>query len=94
MKPGLDGYLDPAREVLALSPAQALAEVDKVRTAWDAWDRRAKRFPRCTDGHRLDGFHARTALGSARSGSFASASGPFHAFLIQAGESPSLLDVH
>lgn len=91
----LAGYLDPARPYAALSPADAARAVDRVEAAWQAWEQDAKaRYPRCWTSHRLDTLHARTALGSARSGSFASASGPFHAFLVQAGESPQLLDVH
>lgn len=91
----LAGYLDPARPYIALAPEDAIRAVDRVQAAWQTWEQDAKaRYPRCWANHRLDVLHARTALGSARSGSFASASGPFHAFLVQAGESPQLIDVH
>ena len=93
-RPGLEGYLTPARAYLAMTAAQLVAAADEVATAWDRWTARAKRFASCAARHRLDELHGRTALGSSRSGSFASASGPFHAFLLQAGEHPQLLDVH
>lgn len=93
-RPGLDGYLAPAQPLLALTSAQALAAIDATAAAWDGWDTEASRFPRCAAAHRLDRLHARAALGNARTGSFASAAGPLHAFLVQAGESPQLVDVH
>lgn len=62
-----------------------LAEVDRLTK---------DRTGDCREAMRLSLLHARLALGSAKTGSFATAAGSMTDFLRAVGESPQILDVH
>jgi hypothetical protein len=70
---------------LGADAATRLAEVDRL-----VQDKTGD----CREAMRLSLLHARMALGSAKTGSFATAAGSMIDFLHAVGESPQILDVH
>ncbi len=94
--PAVQRWIDPlieARRALGLEGIKA--EASRRLSELDAWEQRSQAvFPDVYRAHRLQAQHARLALQSARSGSFASASGSLHDFLVDAGEPVQELDFH
>jgi len=89
---GGEPWRTDAARWLSLTAAQREAEAGVRRTELDALVTAAP--PACSRAIRQKVIHARMALGSARSGSFATAAGMLLDFLRSVGEQPQELDVH
>lgn len=76
----------------ALTPAALAAEVEQRTAQLDAWERAAADRPDVARGYRRAALEARGSLDRARTGSFTSAAGALHQFLVSAGEKPTFLD--
>jgi hypothetical protein len=83
---------DPA--IAALSRDETAARATALAGALDELEREARASAEPWETNRLTLLHARLAAGSARSGSFATAAGPFVDLLRQLGERPEVLEVH
>jgi hypothetical protein len=89
-------WIDPlidAKRALGLEGIER--EASRRLSELEAWESQSQAvFPDVYRAYRRDAQHARLALQSARSGSFASASGALHDFLVDAGEPVQQLDFH
>ena len=88
----VDPLIDAKR---ALGVEGIKAEASRRLSELDTWEQQSQAvFPDVYRAHRRGAQHARLALQSARSGSFATASGSLHDFLVDAGEPVQQLDFH
>jgi hypothetical protein len=89
-------WIDPlidAKRALGLEGIKT--EASRRLSELDAWEERSQEvFPDVYRTHRRQAQQARLALQSARSGSFATASGSLRDFLVDAGEPVQELDFH
>jgi hypothetical protein len=75
-----------------LDRAAVIAEAERRRAELEAVEQGADEV--CRERMRLDLLHAQLALGSARTGSFATSAGPFTSFLHSVGEPTHVLQIH